>query len=129
MFKTGKKTIFIASFLMAGGIILGAFGAHALADTISEHQMANYKTGVLYHYVHALALFGIGIMYRDDELVKYRTSAYLFFWGIILFSGSLYLLSTQMLTGIPSALLGPLTPLGGISFIFGWCLIAYQTVK
>lgn len=105
------------------GVALGAFGAHALRDKLTAYQMEIYKTGVLYHFIHALGLFVVAWLSAQAQNPKIALAGSCFTIGIILFSGSLYLLA---LTG--HKWLGAVTPLGGLSFLMGWALI-FLTVK
>lgn len=106
-------------------VALGAFGAHGLRATLSPEAMAVYQTGVLYHLIHAVALFGAALLARDATASALAGWAgYAFFLGIVVFSGSLYVLA---LTG--QKWLGAITPLGGLSFIVGWALIAWAGWK
>ncbi len=101
-------------------VVLGAFGAHALKERLTEESIAIYQTGVQYHMVHAIGLILIAIV--SEKLVGSRLihwSGWLHFVGIVLFSGSLYALS---LSGIK--ILGAITPLGGLAFLAGWMLFA-----
>ncbi len=98
-------------------VILGAFGAHALKNTLSAPDLEVWKTAVLYHFLHTLALGA----FRPG-----RWPSMFFLAGIGLFSGSLYLLSTSSLHGMPVSWLGPVTPLGGLLLIAGWLLTAAQ---
>lgn len=114
-------SLFIAIAAANGllGVILGAFGAHGLRDRMPADLMAIYQTGVQYQMYHALALFGVGILclhYGESALL--RASGWSFLAGIIIFSGSLYVLS---LTGV--RWLGAITPIGGLGFIAGWTLL------
>lgn len=114
----GKPILMTASVLLALAVALGAFGAHGLKSQLSADMMQTYKTGVEYHFYHALGLLFIGILAVSfpSELIKW--SAILLTTGIILFSGSLYVLAV---TGIKW--LGAVTPIGGLSFIAGWILL------
>src|SRR6056297_416167 len=116
--KMGKTILMTASFLLALAVALGAFGAHGLKSQLSTDMLQTYKTGVDYHFYHALGLLLIGILAVSfpSELIKW--SAILLTAGIILFSGSLYLLAVS---GIKW--LGAITPIGGLSFIAGWVLL------
>ena len=97
------------------GVSLGAFGAHALAGTLEANEHVDtWKTAVLYQLVHALALIGLGLLPESSRLAAWSFAA-----GILLFSGSLYVLS---LTGFSK--LGMITPLGGVAFLFGWAALA-----
>jgi len=108
----------IASMLMILGVGLGAFGSHALKDKLSDHYLDVYKTAVLYHFIHALGLFVVAWISTLVNDPKVTWAGICLFVGIILFSGSLYVLS---ITGIKW--LGAITPLGGIAFILGWVLL------
>lgn len=102
------------------GVTLGAFAAHSLAAYFSDKPRleANFKTGVQYHFYHALALLGVAWASSEWPSGFISAAGWLFLLGIILFSGSLYILS---LTG--KRWLGAITPLGGVAFLAGWvCL-------
>lgn len=102
-------------------VILGAFGAHALKARLTESALSAYQTGVSYQMYHALALILTGVlMLHYRELAALDWAARLFLAGIILFSGSLYLLTLTDMRW-----LGPVTPLGGLCFIAGWAMLAY----
>ncbi len=111
----------IASIFMFTGVTLGAFGAHALKSKMSEHSMDIYKTAVLYHFVHALGLFVIAWLQTISSDPKINIAGIFLSIGIILFSGSLYLLATTQLKW-----LGSITPLGGLCFLIGWSLIFFS---
>lgn len=114
----GKSILMTASVLLALAVALGAFGAHGLKSQLSTEMLQTWKTGVDYHFYHALGLLLIGILAVSfpSELVKW--SAILLTAGIVLFSGSLYALA---ISGIKW--LGAITPVGGMSFIAGWVLL------
>ena len=102
-------------------VSIGAFAAHMLRDRLSPELLNTFQTGVQYHMYHALALLGIGLMMLNFSASNLlRISAYLMMSGIILFSGSLYLLS---ITGL--RWLGAITPLGGLCYLTAWALIAW----
>jgi len=103
-------------------VALGAFGAHGLKTVLSTQALQTYQTGVDYHFLHALGLLAIGIIYR--EFPKVNLAGWLMFAGIILFSGSLYVLS---FTGIKA--LGMITPLGGLCFLMSWLWLAVVVYK
>lgn len=107
-----------ASILLALAIAIGAFGAHGLKAHLSNEMLQTYKTGVDYHFYHALGLLSIGVLSISYPSSLLNWSAILLSVGIILFSGSLYVLS---IIGIKW--LGAITPLGGLSFIAGWVLL------
>lgn len=112
-------------------VLLGAFGAHGLRSKISPEQLQSFETGVKYQFIHALALLILGLL--NDKLTAggARWAYYLFTTGIILFSGSIYLLSTRDLIGIPSwkSFLGPITPIGGMCMIGGWIALFIATYR
>lgn len=112
-----KLILLTASILLALAVAIGAFGAHGLKAHLSTEMIQVYKTGVEYHFYHALGLVLIGIFSITFPSGLLNWSALLLVSGIILFSGSLYILSV---TGIKW--IGAITPLGGISFIAGWLL-------
>ena len=119
----------LAGFLGALAVALGALGAHALkgklnAGAITLDQYAGFETGVRYHMYHVFALLFV-VLLRQRFPGKALKYAYFFFLGgIILFSGSLYLLCTRQLLGADwLTVLGPVTPLGGLLLIAGWLLL------
>ena len=114
-----RKTLALAGALIALATILGAFGAHALKAHLSQDKLAVYETAVRYHFFHALGLLAIGVLMRSVDGELLRWSALLVLVGIILFSGSLYLLTF----GAPR-FLGVITPLGGLALIVGWGMFA-----
>lgn len=102
-------------------VSLGAFAAHGLKARLSAELLATFQTGVQYHMYHALALFGTGLLaLHFPASSAARGAGYAFLAGIVLFSGSLYVLS---LSGI--RWLGAITPLGGVAFLLGWALLAW----
>ena len=118
-------------FIIAGAINaaiavgFGAFGAHALKDRLSEHYLAVWETAVQYQMFHAIALLVIAILSSSALLgpsTQLSWAGYLLLAGIVIFSGSLYVLS---LSGI--GVLGAITPIGGILMIVGWLWLAYHT--
>ena len=119
-----KTILMTASVLLALAVALGAFGAHGLKSQLSTDMMQTYKTGVDYHFYHALGLLLIGILSISfpPEMIKW--SAILLTAGILLFSGSLYVLAVS---GIKW--LGAITPIGGLSFIAGWVLLLFAVWK
>ncbi|MGZ9583269.1 DUF423 domain-containing protein [Paenibacillus marinisediminis] len=101
-------------------VALGAFGAHILQDMLTAERMATYETAVQYHMAHALALLLIALLAdRLKDQTKVLWAARLIWIGIIIFSGSLYLLC---FTGL--GILGAITPIGGVAFIAGWVMLA-----
>lgn len=118
-------------FLLLGSInaflsvALGAFGAHILKSRIPANMLANYETGVQYHMAHALGLILVAIL--ADKLGQgglITWAGWALFIGIIFFSGSLYVMA---LTGVRT--LGAITPIGGMSFLTGWILLAVSSFR
>ena len=126
-----RKIISSAAFFGMTAIILGAFGAHALKKVLTIDQLATFETGVKYQFYHAFALILLGFLGthfpKGDK--SFKLAGLLFFIGIILFSGSLYLLSTQSILNISIPFLGPITPIGGSLLIFGWLFTALGVLK
>jgi uncharacterized membrane protein YgdD (TMEM256/DUF423 family) len=113
------------TFLLLGaiagftGVTLGAFGAHALRTRLSPDMLAVFETGVRYQMYHALALVATAALMSQMEGRLITWAGWFFAAGIVLFSGSLYVLA---LTGI--TVLGAITPIGGLAFLLGWACLA-----
>ena len=125
-----QKGFLIASAL-AGmtAVILGAFGAHALRESLTASQLNMWEKGVQYQIYHALVLFMCALYLRKDASTHIRNAAICFGLGILFFSGSLYLLATHELTGLSTQFIGPVTPIGGFFFIVGWGLVLVQALR
>src|SRR3989338_9671589 len=102
----------LGSILMFTAVALGAFGSHALRGKLTDYYLEVYKTGVLYHFIHALGLFVVAWLSTQSQDSKITLAGIFMLAGIVLFSGSLYVLSV---TG--QKWLGAITPLGGLSFL------------
>lgn len=120
-------------FIIAGAInaflavAFGAFGAHALKEKLSEKYLAIWETAVHYQMYHAIGLIVIGILMSPSiigHVSQLSWAGYLMLAGIVIFSGSLYILS---LSGI--GILGAITPIGGVAFLIGWVLVIVAVVK
>ncbi|TGK27978.1 DUF423 domain-containing protein [Leptospira gomenensis] len=120
---TGKqKTIlFLSSLSGFLGVALGAFGAHALESTISPRMLEIYETGNRYHLIHSVPPMVLALTGYVNSARSAWVSSILFLTGILIFSGSLYLLA---LTEI--RILGAITPIGGISFLLAWLFLAWS---
>lgn len=106
-------------------VALGAFGAHGLEGKVEPKYLEIWKTGVTYQMFHATGLFVIGILLGKFPLSSLLTwSGSLMFIGIILFSGSLYVLAVTQIS-----VLGAITPLGGVSFLAAWILLIVAATK
>lgn len=127
-----KRYLSIGMILMALAVLIGAFGAHALKPRISAHYLDVFETGSRYHFVHGLGLL-LSISVLDLMGVskgKLRLVFRLFLGGIILFSGSLYILSIAELIGVPQLkMMGAITPIGGLFFIAAWIFTALLITK
>jgi uncharacterized membrane protein YgdD (TMEM256/DUF423 family) len=104
---------------MALGVAAGAFGAHALRDRLAADMLTVYQTGVLYHLVHGLGALLAAVIATTHEAPRARMAGWLLLAGVVLFSGSLYVLA---FTG--ARWLGAVTPLGGLAWVAGWVVLA-----
>lgn len=120
-----NKNLSFTAILGFLAIVLGAFGAHALKAKIGLEQLKVFETGVRYQMYHVLVLLFVNSYSGFTNKIKNKISLF-FFIGIFLFSGSLYLLSTGIVSG---KIIGPITPLGGLFFIIGWLYLAFQFLK
>jgi uncharacterized membrane protein YgdD (TMEM256/DUF423 family) len=123
---TPQKILAISFVLLALAVIAGAFGAHGLAKKIEPAMLDIWNKGNFYHFIHALGFLAVGLMAALNLLPEsaQKWSVTLLIFGIIVFSGSLYLLAV---TGIK--ILGAITPFGGVSFIAAWVYLAIQMMK
>ena len=116
-----RVAILLAAVLLFAAVALGAFGAHALKSKLAPDAMAVYQTAVQYHFWHALGLLAVGILLlHKPDSGALVAAACLLVAGIVLFSGSLYLLA---LTGARG--LGAVTPIGGAAFLAAWAALAW----
>lgn len=124
-----KRIIIIASLFGMLAVILGAFGAHSLKSLLTPSDLAVWKTAVEYQFYHTFALLFLSTFSRFKSRVINLTS-WFFILGIILFSGSLYVIAAKDLLNIREiSLLGPLTPIGGLFFIMGWISLIIAALK
>ena len=115
-----KLFITLASLSGMLAVVFGAFGAHALRGKLDDQALKVFETAVQYHFYHTFALLVVGVIaLNQPQTMLLKSSGWLFFIGILVFSGSLYLLS---LTGV--RWLGAITPLGGLALIAGWACLA-----
>ena len=117
-----------AAFFGMTAVIFGAFGAHALKKVLDVQQLSAFETGVRYQMYHAFLLFFIGITGGISDKIR-NAASWLVIAGIFLFSGSIYLLSTQTLHGFNASFLGPVTPIGGLLLIVAWFLLFIDFVR
>ena len=123
-----KKIISTGAIFGVLAIILGAFGAHALKKVLTPELLVTFETGVRYQMYHALFLILIGTLTDLDEKTKKRIY-YLILSGVILFSGSIYLLATNDLTPFDFRTIGFITPIGGFLLILGWAVFLLSILK
>ncbi len=120
-----KLFIFMGSIIMALSVAIGAFGAHGLEGRLTERMMKNFQTGVQYHMIHGIGLLVVGLVaLKLTSSSMLNGAGWSFLIGIILFSGSLYVMA---LTGVTK--LGAITPIGGLAFIIGWVLLAVAVMR
>jgi uncharacterized membrane protein YgdD (TMEM256/DUF423 family) len=111
----------IASIFLALAVGLGAFGAHGLRDKLDAYHLSVWEKAVFYHFIHGLGMLIASLMPRLSPFSEYACWA--FAAGILIFSGSLYLLAV---TGVRT--LGAITPIGGLCFIAAWLLLAWHFI-
>jgi uncharacterized membrane protein YgdD (TMEM256/DUF423 family) len=119
-----RRFCMLAALLLALATVVGALGAHALKPRLAADRYEVLQTAVLYQFFHSLGLLGLGLLSDRLRRPLLHVSAWLVFAGVVLFSGSLYLL----LMGA-SRTIGAVTPIGGLSLIVGWCLAALALLR
>ena len=120
-----KLFLVLGSINTAIAVVLGAFGAHALKNRLTVEMLEIFETGVRYHFYHALGLLVAGmIAIHLPESIYLKWSGWLMLAGIIVFSGSLYILSIS-----GARWLGAITPVGGVSFIASWILFTIAVLR
>jgi len=123
-----KKILVTGAILGCLAVILGAFGAHALKEILTVDQIVSFETGVRYQMYHALLLLFIG----STGFISAKAQKLVFvfiLWGIILFSGSIYLLATNNVTPFNFKVIGFVTPIGGALLIIGWMVLITSFFK
>ena len=125
---TTENSIKIAILFCLSAVILGAFGAHALKEVLSENQLSSFQTGVRYQFFHGLTILILSFnmnyfTHRLSSIIKIMSA------GIILFSFSIYLLNIQDLIGFSMSYLGPITPIGGLLLITSWIGLFFSIKK
>lgn len=126
-----RNYLIAAALFGASGVALGAFGAHGLRNVTSDEKILHgYQTAVQYQLYHAIVLLALGILYERIPVKLIRWAARCFISGILLFSGSLYLLTLLKVQGSSVVkIIGPLTPLGGVFLIAGWLFLLAAVMK
>jgi uncharacterized membrane protein YgdD (TMEM256/DUF423 family) len=122
-----NKLLIISGVSGVLAICLGALGAHSLKKILSPEQLSSFEIGSNYHIYHSIALLVLVALWGTLSKKYIKVISWLWGIGILLFSGSIYLLSTREILGIESwtSILGPITPLGGICFIAGWATLIF----
>lgn len=123
-----KKIFSTAALLGMIAIILGAFGAHKLKETLTLEQLATFETGVKYQMYHALFLLFIGLNGALSQKAK-QIIYFLTVFGVIFFSGSIYLLATKSVTNLDFKAIGIVTPIGGLLLILAWSVLFWNVLK
>ncbi|EUJ27916.1 DUF423 domain-containing protein [Listeria cornellensis] len=118
-----RKMLILGAIFAGLAVGIGAFGAHALKETLGSY-LTTFETGVQYQMFHATAILIVGLLLGKIDSGLLRTAGYLFAAGIVLFSGSLYVLSITKVS-----VLGAITPLGGVAFIAGWICFIVAVAK
>jgi uncharacterized membrane protein YgdD (TMEM256/DUF423 family) len=126
---TSKVQIQLAGVMGLIAVVLGAFGAHSLKPLIDESSLHNWETASRYQFYHSLAILLVAVLCNGVNNKMLERSALFFLIGIILFSGSLYLLSIRSLIDCNLSWLGPITPIGGVFFILGWLALILSQKK
>jgi uncharacterized membrane protein YgdD (TMEM256/DUF423 family) len=125
-----ERTYVWTGSLFAGlAVILGALGAHWLRENISINSLQSFETGVRYQLFHALAILILASLPKRFKGKLMAATYYLFTFGTLFFSFSIYLLSTSDLTGINFSFLGPVTPIGGVLMIAGWLMLFINSIR
>ena len=124
MDKSSKNIVVIAAVLAATTIALGAFGAHGLKSIVSAESLTTFETGVRYQVYRVIALLVIGLSAQVPLTTKKWVLRF-FCFGMLFFSGSIYLLALKEQLPFSVSFLGPITPIGGLLFILGWIRLAY----
>lgn len=123
--RTQKRILLIASALGFLGVALGAFGAHALKEILTENErLDTYELAVQYHFYHTFALLAVGILIDKFSGSGFKLCAFLFLIGIVLFSGSLYALCLFNIT-----MIAVITPIGGVFLLAGWATLFIAVFK
>jgi uncharacterized membrane protein YgdD (TMEM256/DUF423 family) len=125
-----NKTLFNITMLCGAlAVGIGAFGAHGLKAMIAADQLQTFETGVKYQFYHTFAMCFALIFTHIYKDKRFQTAAWLFFVGILMFSGSLYILACRDILPFDARFVGPITPLGGAFFIAGWMYMAWVSSK
>ncbi len=123
-----KKIVLTAAVLLIVAIILGAFGAHGLKDSVSPERIVTFEVGVRYQFYIGLAMLILGL--NEEKLgFSLKPTFLLMLIGILFFSVSIYFLAIQELLGVSLKFLGPITPLGGLLMIIGLLVFVIKLMR
>jgi uncharacterized membrane protein YgdD (TMEM256/DUF423 family) len=119
-----------ATLLGVFSVALGAFAAHSLKQTVSDYAVSIFETGVRYQFYHVFALLACGILYKEFQNKFIKAAGKFFIAGIVLFSGSLYVLTFIKAAVMPGYdWIGAITPVGGLCFICAWICLFFGVYK
>ena len=119
------KNLFLSGvFFCALSVVMGAFGAHSLKDKLSQYSISIYDKAVLYQFFHAIAILFVAVLNKIFDTQDFSISGILLIIGILLFSGSLFILAITNMKW-----LGAITPIGGTLFIVGWLILFIKILK
>ena len=121
---SARASLVAGALAAALGVAAGAFGAHALQDAVTADRLATWRTGASYAQIHALALVLVGVLGAARPALRLGAVAALLLAGLLLFSGSLFALVL-----LDQPWLGAITPLGGLSWIAAWGLLAWRAAR
>ncbi len=126
-----KRSLILGSLSLFLAVAFGAFGAHGLKSQVGPEAVAQWKTGVEYQFYHGLGLLLLAALGGRLPHKKLRLISTLFLGGIVLFSGSIYLLATREVFGTQglTPILGPITPIGGLLFMAGWAVLFITALR
>ena len=125
-----RTFLLLSAVLGALSVVLGAFAAHGLKKIVPPDSVATFETGVRYQFYHTFALLAIGILIEKFQSQALVWSGYFFIAGIVLFSGSLYILAMlQSTENVGLSKIGIITPIGGLFFVAGWITLFFGILK
>ncbi|PQJ16446.1 DUF423 domain-containing protein [Aureicoccus marinus] len=120
-----KTALGVIALLGAAAVVLGAFASHGLKESLEPEQLNSFQTGIRYQFYHVFFLFVVYLLPGLSEKTK-SLIYHLVLVGLLLFSGSIYLLSTKAVTGIDISAVGWITPIGGLLLIIAWFVLAFR---
>tara|TARA_B100000945_G_C19967356_1_gene405920 strand:- start:117 stop:506 length:390 start_codon:yes stop_codon:yes gene_type:complete len=123
-----RKLLILGSVFGMLAVILGAFGAHGLKEVLTEESLTSYETGVRYQFYHAF----LALIIANTSFFTNKTKNIVFWMllvGVVLFSGSIYLLTTSAITGVSIKSFGFVTPIGGVFLILAWLVLILNILK